>query len=108
MSAFKRLTTYEPDDNSTDINLRRLLEQHRTYLDKHPKTRNVPVDAGLAVKFKYNLTGYLSTSKVPVRIHWITMILTGLSSEADFDTNVKMLRIPDIQEVDKIITTSGF
>lgn len=85
---------------------RTLITTHIKWLRESPRSRTVQVAPNDIYRFSYCLNAYLHSISVDVKLHWPTMLINGLNSAEDFDSRVKSLIIPDLEDVNTILNTA--
>jgi hypothetical protein len=85
-----------------DNAFRSVLEDHMTFLRNHPQTRTLPVDAGKAHKFEFDIFGLLADYGVATHLHWLVMRMNNLTDMTRFNMSYESLLIPDELVVSQI------
>lgn len=63
------------------------------------------VDDHTALKYRYDLTGYLTASNIPAELHYAIMRLTGMTSFSDFSwMTQKALFIPTLDAYREVVS----
>lgn len=84
---------------------RRVLEDHLTYLQTHPSTRQIAIDPEQAYRFEGDLWGLMSHYNVPMHLHYLVMRMNGLSSPQDSSVGITFLLVPNPNVVNQIRTS---
>lgn len=105
-SAVDRLMIDDGPSVDWDEDFRWVMEDHLTYLKNHSQTKVIPVDAGKAYQYEFDLHGYLyNVCGYPLYMHWIIMRCSGLKSITDFNSKVPFLIAPSADVVSQIRQT---
>ncbi len=105
-ASINKLITYHPDTYLINPTLRNVLSQHIDYLRKHPTTQRHVVDVELATPHYFDLYGYLHNVGIATELHWPILIL-NMASPYEFTNKTKELLIPDISQVNEIISVAN-
>lgn len=81
---------------------RAVLEDHLTFLRRHPETLALPMLPMNLYRFEADLYGLFTEMKIPPQYHYVVMRLNGWDSPLHTPQNLKQLILPPYAEVDKI------
>lgn len=79
-----------------------LLEDHMTYLKNLSTTRKLEIDIQNAYKYQGDLSGLLSVYLIRPEFHYIVMRMNDFTSPQEYTPDVRILLIPDEQEISRI------
>ena len=101
MSATSFIT---PDTNGIFFNesFREMLETYVPTLRMSRETQVSKVAPLDALKFQFDLDGYLISAQIPSFMHWIIARVNGMKSSQDFGPATEFLLIPDETELEQI------
>lgn len=88
-------TYYEPG-------FRKVLEDHLEWLINRSVGRVLEIPLSDLVKYKYDLTGYLTSAAINPEMHWIVMRMNNMVSNRDFDGTVTSVIIPDRGDLEEL------
>lgn len=94
MHVLKRMTALN-DSLLFRPDFRRVIEQHLTWIRKHPSTTSELVDVEQAYRFRGDLFGYLKIRGVNSDMAWVIMRVNEWNHPIEFDESVREILIPD-------------
>ncbi len=94
-------------DGFDNPQFRAMLEDHLTWLINHEQTTVIPVTAHQIDVYDYDWIGLLQILNVPADLHWITIRMNGGMSLTDVPQDLRSLRVPDYNTVQKLIALNG-
>lgn len=80
---------------------KKVLEDHIQYLKNHPQTTPLEMTPRDSEKWRWNISGYLTTIVPPQHV-WIIMRINGFISDIDYDGSQMSLLIPPVSALDDI------
>ncbi len=82
---------------------REVLEKHLQLLQFTSRTIDLP--AQTCIVYARDFYGAAKSLSIPDSIQWITMRANGISSSMHWEGKAGMLIVPDLSQVDKLLTT---
>lgn len=79
-----------------------VIESHLIYFRANTKSTVANVDPKKADIYDGDLFGYLNEQGIAQEFHWIIMRINNLYSNSEFGPQVKILLIPDENEIEQI------
>lgn len=81
---------------------RNVLEDHMTYLRKHPETRVIPVTPMQAHQYEFDMTGLLNELGIPLKMHWVVIRMNHFNSLTEVPADLIQLLLPSENEIIKL------
>lgn len=85
-----------------DPSFRDVLEAHLSWLRAHRTTYTLAVTSFNLLVYNRNLSGFLIENKIPMKLHWLTMRMSGLYAPTDFTEGVEALLVPNTDTVERL------
>lgn len=97
---------YDPGpDIYYSVKFRNVLEDHLSWLKKHPDNITITVEPMMAYKYAGDIVGIFQENNVPAHLHWIAMRMNGLINPTDYTEDMTVLIVPSSATVDKLRNT---
>lgn len=88
-----------------DQGFRAVLEDHMTYLRKHPKTTMIMIQPGDAYKYEFDLFGLLTLYGVKRSMQWVTMRMNDYTTPMQATVELESLIVPSETVINQIRQT---
>jgi len=82
--------------------LRRVLEDHLTYLKNHASTNVIGIEPIKAYKYEFDLYSLLNEYNVPMHLHWLVMRMNDMTTPTEATKSIDHLLVPDFRTVERI------
>jgi hypothetical protein len=95
-----------PDDGPMvmyDETFRSVLEDHMSYLKRHPQTERVDIQNHIANKHHGDFIGVMQWYDIPPSLHWIVMRVNGFSSPMQYSSDMTTMLVPSNGIIDRIV-----
>jgi hypothetical protein len=80
---------------------RNLIENHLQILKNTSKvTSSTPIDGIKEIKYRGDFNGLLMSIDIPIHLHWVTMRMNDLAGPTDYQGNLDIILIPDVNYID--------
>lgn len=86
-----------------DADFRRMIEQHRIYLQNAQGYVDRDITPGDAWRWRFDFYGLLQSMGVPEKLRWIYLRVNDYSHPADFDSTRTTIRIPNESAIEKLV-----
>lgn len=86
-----------------DDGMRRVFEDHMTFLRTHSSTQKIMVDPMAVYQYEFDFYGLLTQYNFPAQYHFIIMRMNNISAPTDFPSDLSSLLIPDKNIIGHIV-----
>lgn len=86
-----------------DLKFKTIIEDHLTWLNEHPSTTVIPVNAHLIDVYDFDWVGLLLALRIPVDLHHITIRMNNGMSLTDVPQELRSLRVPSYDVIQNFI-----